>query len=73
MKWEGGEEGWVPARNLEYAHEEILSYEAAQKDTRQQEQEAEEEELEDRRSKSKKTTLQKELKNLAPLEGTEGK
>jgi len=79
VKWEGGEEGWVPARNLENAHEEILSYERTRKSNPEQEQEEEEEEVEeeeelvDQRTKSKKTTLQKELKALAPLEGTEGK
>ena len=83
VKWEGGEEGWVPARNLENAHEEILGYERTQtnaqkkpeeeEETAEEEEAEEEEELQDQRTKSKKTTLQRELKALASLEGTEGK
>ena len=73
VRWEGGEEGWVPGKNLENAHEEILAYERSlplQQETDEQEEGSEEEgggeeELVDNRAKSKKSTLQKELKALA--------
>jgi len=83
VKWEGGAEGWVPGRNLENMHERILEYERTlPTQDNQVEEEAEnsseelveeEEVLSDKRNKSKKTTLQKELKNLATVGRTEGK
>ena len=83
VKWEGGAEGWVPRRNLENVHERILEYEKKLPTQDNQEEEEtenlskelveEEEVLSDKRNKSKKTTLQKELKNLATVGRTEGK
>ena len=76
MRWEGGGEGWVPAQNLEYTHKEILNYQKAQATDQQPETEEEEEseeaaeeeeELSDKRTKNKKTTLQKELKALTGI------
>ena len=82
VRWEGGGEGWVPTRNLEYTHEEILNYQKAQITDQQSETEEEEEgskeaaeeeeELSDKRTKSKKTTLQKELKALASIREDRG-
>ena len=72
VQWEGGDEGWVPGRNLENAHEEILRYEQSvdSEEAEEAEEATEEgggeEELVDNRAKTKKkTTLQKELKALA--------
>jgi len=79
VKWEGGEKGWVPGRNLENVHEEILKYQQAipmeeeEADEGEEELDQEEEEvLEDKRTKSKKTTLKKELKALGCLEEDRG-
>ena len=74
VRWQGGAEGWVLGRNLEYTHEQILDYERSatarleheEGESEEPEESAEDEELIDQR-KTKKTTLQKELKNLASV------